>query len=59
MERKIKKWDRRRANKRLKRLQKEEKYRSTIEGANEVHVNLPELNAKQRKNLADDIKTKS
>ena len=57
-ERKITRWDRRRANKRLKRLQKEEKYTETIKSSDKIHIDLPELNEKQRKKLEDDIKTK-
>ncbi len=59
MGRKIKKWDRRRANKRLQRLQTNEDYRTTVEESNKIHVKLPELNKKQRKNLVDDIKSNS
>lgn len=57
-ERKISKWDRRRANKRLKRFMKKNKDDTTIKNVDAVHVRLPELNEKQRDTLDKDIKSK-
>jgi hypothetical protein len=54
--RKISRWDRRRANKRLKRLQEEDKYKKTVHNADVIDIELPELNKKQRSKLEEDIK---
>jgi hypothetical protein len=54
-ERKINRWDRRRANKRLKRLQQEEKYDRTVKSVDKIDIELPELSDKQRSNLEKDI----
>lgn len=54
--RKISRWDRRRANKRLKRLQGEDKYKETVHNADVIDIELPELNNEQRTKLEDDIK---
>lgn len=57
-ERKINRWDRRRANKRLKRLQKEENYDKVVKDADQIRVELPELSAKQRDTLEKDIRAR-
>jgi hypothetical protein len=54
-ERKINRWDRRRANKRLKRLQQEEKYDRTVKSVDKIDIELPELSDKQRSSLEKDI----
>ncbi len=56
--RNIGKWDRRRANKRLKRFMKKEENDAKIKSVDEVHVRLPELNDNQKKRLDENIKSK-
>lgn len=53
--RKINRWDRRRSNKRLRRLKDSDKYKN-IEGTlDSVNIRLPELSDKQKKGIEKDL----
>jgi hypothetical protein len=53
--RKINRWDRRRANKRLRRLKDSEKYKKTESTLDSLNIRLPELTEKQKKGIEDDL----
>ncbi|PKL35941.1 MAG: hypothetical protein CVV44_20730 [Spirochaetae bacterium HGW-Spirochaetae-1] len=54
-ERKINRWDRRRANKRLRRLKDSEKYKKIESSLDTVNIRLPELTEKQKKEIEGDL----
>jgi hypothetical protein len=54
-ERKITRWDRRRSNKRLKRLQKTEEYQGSVSSLDSVNIRLPELKEQQKDKIKDDL----
>ncbi|MBN2401409.1 MAG: hypothetical protein JXN64_03325 [Spirochaetes bacterium] len=53
--RKINRWDRRRSNKRLRRLKETEKYRAVEKSLDTLNIRLPELNEKQKKEIESDL----
>lgn len=53
--RKINRWDRRRANKRLRMLKKTEKYKKLESTLDNVNIKLPELTDKQKKEIERDL----
>jgi hypothetical protein len=53
--RKINRWDRRRANKRLHRLKDSEKYKKIESTLDTVNIRLPELTEKQKKGIEGDL----
>ncbi len=53
--RKINRWDRRRANKRLRRLKDSEKYKKTESTLDSLNIRLPELTEKQKKEIEKDL----
>jgi len=54
-ERKINRWDRRRANKRLRRLKDSDKYKRIESSLDTVNIRLPELTEKQKKEIEGDL----
>jgi hypothetical protein len=54
-ERKINRWDRRRAKRRLECLKKTEKYQKAMKSLDRVNIKLPELNEKQRETIEKDL----
>ena len=53
--RKINRWDRRRANKRLRILKDSEKYKKIESTLDTVNIRLPELTEKQKKEIEGDL----
>jgi hypothetical protein len=53
--RKINRWDRRRSNKRLRRLKESEKYKKTESTLDSLNIRLPELSEKQKKEIEKDL----
>ena len=53
--RKINRWDRRRSNKRLRRLKDTEKYRTTESTLDSLNIRLPELTEKQKQDIEKDL----
>ncbi|MBN1496518.1 MAG: hypothetical protein JXA07_07100 [Spirochaetes bacterium] len=53
--RKINRWDRRRSNKRLRRLKESEKYKKIENTLDTVNIRLPELTEKQKKGIEGDL----
>ncbi len=53
--RKINRWDRRRANKRLRRLKDSAKYKKIERTLDTVNIKLPELTEKQKKVIEGDL----
>ena len=53
--RKINRWDRRRSNKRLRRLKESEKYKKIENSLDTVNIRLPELTEKQKKGIEGDL----
>ena len=53
--RKINRWDKRRSNKRLRRLKDTEKYKKTESTLDSLNIRLPELNEKQKKEIEGDL----
>ena len=53
--RKINRWDRRRSNKRLRRLKETEKYKKTESTLDSLNIRLPELTEKQKKDIEKDL----
>lgn len=53
--RKINRWDRRRSNKRLRRLKESEKYQKIEDTLDTVNIRLPELTEKQKQGIEGDL----
>jgi hypothetical protein len=53
--RKINRWDRRRANKRLRRLKDTEKYKKSESTLDTLNIRLPELTEKQKREIENDL----
>ena len=53
--RKINRWDRRRANKRLRILKNSEKYKKIESTLDTVNIRLPEPTEKQKKDIESDL----
>lgn len=53
--RKINRWDRRRANKRLRRLKDSAKYKKIERTLDTVNIRLPELTEKQKNVIEGDL----
>jgi hypothetical protein len=53
--RKINRWDRRRANKRLRMLKESEKYKNIEKTLDTINIKLPELTDKQKKDIENDL----
>lgn len=53
--RKINRWDRRRSNKRLRRLKDSEKYKKIENTLDTLNIRLPELTDRQKKGIESDL----
>jgi hypothetical protein len=53
--RKINRWDRRRSNKRLRRLKDTDKYKKTESTLDSLNIRLPELSEKQKQDIEKDL----
>jgi hypothetical protein len=53
--RKINRWDRRRSNRRLRRLKESEKYKKIEKSLDSLNIRLPELTDEQKKGIESDL----